>query len=126
MSARARGGRGAARGGAARGRRGPRGRVVVALALVTFVLVGSAVIWRRLTGIENARELRALGARRAQLVAERAALEGAVRTAAARAPIEAAAERRLGMRVPADTQSVILTRPRAGAAPGAELAEGAP
>lgn len=92
-------------------RRGPRGRVFVALALVTFVLVGAAVIWRRVTGIENARALRALASERAQLVAERAALESAVRTAAGRARIGGVAEQRLGMRVPADTQVVILTRP---------------
>ncbi len=118
MSARSKGRGGSARGGSGRGkaargaaRRGPRGRVVVALALVAFVLVGAAVIWRRVTGIANARELRALAAQRSQLVAERAALEGAVRSAAGRGRIGGAAEQRLGMRVPADTQVVILTRP---------------
>jgi len=95
--------------------RGPRGRVFVALALVAFVLVGATVIWRRVTGIENARALRALAAERAQLVAERAALESAVRTAAGRSRIGGVAEQRLGMRVPADTQVVILTRPPAAA-----------
>lgn len=95
------------------GRRGPRGRVMIAVALVAFVLVGAAVIWRRVTGIENARALRALAAERAQLLAERAALESAVRTAAGRARIGGMAEQRLGMRVPADTQVVILTRPPA-------------
>ncbi len=115
MSARrtGRGGPPARGAGRAAGRRGPRGRVVVALALVAFVLVGAAVIWRRVAGIANARELRALAAQRAQLVAERAALESAVRAAAGRARIGGAAEQRLGMRVPADTQVVILTRPAA-------------
>ncbi len=117
MSARAKGRGGKRRGSAAGGReparRGPRGRVVVAAALVAFVLVGAAVVWRRVAGIANARELRALAAQRAQLVAERAALESAVRAAAGRARIGGVAEQRLGMRVPADTQVVILTRPAA-------------
>jgi membrane protein implicated in regulation of membrane protease activity len=124
VSGRGKGGaRGRARAGSARGagRRGPRGRLVVALALVAFVSVGAAVIWRRVTGIANARELRLLATQRAQLVAERAALESAVRAAAGRGRIGGVAEQRLGMRVPADTQVVILTRPpvadTAGAGP---------
>jgi cell division protein FtsL len=90
-------------------RRG-RGRLIVAAGLVTFVLVAAAVIYRRGIGIARARELRALSAERAQLVAERAALEGAVRQAAGRGRIGGVAEQRLGMRVPADTQVVILAR----------------
>jgi cell division protein FtsL len=110
-------GRGNARGSGARAgsgreatRRGPRGRLIVAVVLVAFVLVGAAVIWRRGVGIANARELKALDGERAQLVAERAALESAVRQAAGRSRIGGVAEQRLGMRVPADTQVVILTR----------------
>lgn len=98
-------------------RRG-RGRLLIAVALVGFVLVGAAVIWRRGVGIARARELRALAAERAQLVAERSALESAVRAAAGRSRIAGAAEQRLGMRVPADTQVVLLVRqvdPAAGA-----------
>lgn len=94
-------------------RRGGRGRLIVAAGLAGFVLVASAAIYRRSLGIAGARELRVLDARRAQLLAERAALEGAVRTAAGRANIGGVAEQRLGMRVPADTQVVILARPPA-------------
>ena len=112
MSPRAKTRAASGRGGRSRdgARRGPRGRLIVAVLLVGFVLVGTAVIWRRVTGIGNARELKALDAERAQLVAERAALESAVRQAAGRARIGGVAEQRLGMRVPADTQVVILTR----------------
>jgi len=85
--------------------------------LVTFVLVASAVVWRRSRGIALARELRDLSRRRAQLLAQRAALESEVRVAASRARIGPVAEQRLGMRVPADTQVVIVHRPApAGAA----------
>lgn len=109
MSAR-RGTKHAGRGRAAPGPRRGRGRLVVAAALVAFVGIGSAVIYRRSAGIARARELRALSSERAQLVAERAALESAVRAAAGRGPIAGAAEQRLGMRVPADTQVVLLAR----------------
>jgi cell division protein FtsL len=91
--------------------------VVVAAGLVAFVLIAAAVIFRRSVGIGRARELRALSAERAQLVAERSALESAVRAAAGRARIGGVAEGRLGMRVPADTQVVLLARAPAGAAP---------
>jgi cell division protein FtsL len=104
-----RGGRGA-RGAGGR----MRGRAVVALTLLGFVLVATGVIWRRSVGIAQARELRDLDRRRAQLAAERTALESDVRLAASRARIAPIAESRLGMRVPADTQVVFL--PRAGAA----------
>jgi len=114
-------GRTRARSAGGAGRRGPRGRLVVALLLVAFVSVGAAVIWRRVTGIANARELRLLATQRAQLVAERAALESAVRAAAGRGRIGGVAEQRLGMRVPADTQVVILTRP-----PVADAADAGP
>jgi cell division protein FtsL len=97
--------------GSARSRTRTRGRVLVAFALVGFVVVASAVIWRRSIGIGQARELRDLSRHRAQLVAERAALLGAVRVAASRGRIQPIAEQRLGMRVPADTQVVSLVRP---------------
>ena len=87
-----------------------RGRAVVGLSLLGFVLVASGVIWRRSVGIAQARELRELDRRRAQLAAERTALESDVRTAASRARIAPIAESRLGMRVPADTQVVFLPR----------------
>lgn len=92
-------------------RRGPRGRSIVALGLLAFVLVAAAVIWRRTYGLARARELAVLDVRRRQLEAERAALQSAVRMAASRARIGPTAEQRLGMRVPSDTQVVILTRP---------------
>ena len=94
-----------------RGPRRKRGWAVVGLVLVSFVLIASGIVWRRSRGIAQARELRDLARKRAQLVAERAALEGAVRVAASRARIGPVAEQRLGMRVPADTQVVLIQRP---------------
>ena len=90
--------------------------MIVALALVGFVVVASGVVWRRSVGIGQARELRDLTRRRSQLIAERAALLGAVRVAASRGRMAPVAEQRLGMRVPADTQVVLLQRPAVRAA----------
>ncbi|GLC26480.1 cell division protein FtsL [Roseisolibacter agri] len=92
-------------------RRGPRGRSIVAVGLLAFVLVAAAVVWRRTYGLARTRELQVLDVRRRQLEAERAALQSAVRMAASRGRIGTAAEQRLGMRVPSDTQVVIISRP---------------
>ncbi|HEY0780068.1 MAG TPA: hypothetical protein VGD56_19035 [Gemmatirosa sp.] len=81
------------------------------------MLVGAAVVWRRSVGIARARALRTLVARQAQLEAERSSLDAAVRLAAARAHVGSVAEARLGMRVPSDTQLVLVSR-----APGAPAA----
>jgi cell division protein FtsL len=105
-------------------RRAPRGRAIVAVALMAFVLMAAAVVWRRSYGIARTRELQVLESRRRQLVAERASLQSAVRLAASRARIGDAAEQRLGMRVPSDTQVVILTRPDARPARGGAPAPG--
>ncbi len=112
----------AGRGGRAGRRAGGRlrGRAVVGLWLLGFVLAASAVIWRRSAGIAQARELRELDRRRAQLAAERTALESDVRTAASRARIAPIAESRLGMRVPADTQVVFLSRAAVPPPPGGD------
>jgi len=87
-----------------------RGRSLVALGLVTFVLLTSLVIWRRSVGIAGARELRELGQRRLQLEGDRARLARDIRAASSREKLVPIAERRLGMRVPSDDQMIILER----------------
>ena len=89
-----------------------RGRSVVALALLGFVLVSTVVIWRRSAGIVQARELRELERTRRELLAERARLERDIRDASSRARLVPLAERRLGMRIPNDSEIVFLERPR--------------
>ena len=96
-------------GRAGRGRQ-PRGRTIVALALVGFVLVAVGVIWRRSHGFARQRELRVLEQRRTQLEAERAKLELDIRDLSSRARLAPIAEQRLGMRYPSDSQVVILNR----------------
>lgn len=94
-----------------------RGRTMVFLGLIGFVLVATGVIWRRSTGLAQARELRALQLRRAALDAQQAALQGAIRDASSRARLARTAEERLGMRVPPESLVIRLPRPSRDTAP---------
>lgn len=94
----------------ARRRVAGRGRRAVALGLLLFVLVASVVIWRRSRGIVQARTVVELERRARQLVAERARLEREIRIASSRARLVPIAERRLGMRMPADSEIISLAR----------------
>jgi cell division protein FtsL len=97
----------------AKGRVAGRGRTRLrfALVLLGFLVIAMGVILRRSYGIAAARELQQLDARRAALVAERLRLEGEIRAASSRAILQPIAEQRLQMRIPADSQVIILPRP---------------
>ena len=90
-----------------------RGRSLVALILLGFVLVAAGVIWRRSTGIARARDESRLEQRRAALAAERAQLEGDIRDASSRTHLARVAEERLHMKIPNDSQVIIVGRPPA-------------
>lgn len=100
----------------AKRRVGGRGRSWVALLLLGFVLVSTVVIWRRSYGIEQARTLRELERDRRQLLAERARLERDIHDLSTRARLLPVVERRLGMRLPADSEIVYLERTPRGPA----------
>ena len=85
-----------------------RGRSLVALLLLGFVLVATGVIWRRSTGLVRAREESRLEQRRAALDAERAQLEGDIRDASSRARLARIVEERLQMKIPNDSQVIYL------------------
>ena len=89
---------------------GRGGRLRFVLLLLGFLVIAMGVILRRSYGIAAARELLELDARRASLVAERLRLEGEVRAASSRATLQPIAEQRLRMRIPADSQVIILPR----------------
>lgn len=91
--------------------RKPRRGVLVPLLLVGFLLVATSVIWRRSHGLSQARALAELERRRATLAGERVRLDGEIRAARGRARLLPIAESRLGMRVPPDSNVVILPRP---------------
>lgn len=100
----------------ARGTAGPgavavRGRSLIALVLLGFVLVAAGVIWRRSLGLARAREESRLDQRRVALEAERAKVEGDIRDASSRARLARVAEERLHMRIPSDSQVIYLRRP---------------
>src|SRR3990170_820170 len=108
---------GLAQGGSHRVRRAGRprdvrGRSVVALVLTGFVLVAAGVIWRRSLGTTRARAQQRLEQERAALEAERAKLAGDIREAASRSNLARVAEERLKLRMPSDSQVVVLKRER--------------
>ena len=88
-----------------------RGRAIIFFGLFGFVVVATGVIWRRSTGLAQARELRELRQRRDALDAQQAALAGAIRDASSRARLARTAEERLGMRVPPESLVIRLPRP---------------
>lgn len=112
-----------ARGAAGPGAVAVRGRSLVALLLLGFVLVAAGVIWRRSLGLARARDESRLDQRRVALEAERAKLEGDIRDASSRARLARVVEERLHMRIPSDSQVIYLRRP---AFPGAAAQGRAP
>ncbi len=94
-----------------------RGRSIVALVLVGFVLVSTGVIWRRSFGNARAREQQRLEQQRGALEAERAKLEGDIRDASSRATLAKVAEERLNMHIPSDSLVIYLQRPAKRRAP---------
>ncbi len=87
-----------------------RGRNLVGLLLAGFLLVALAIVWRRTIGIGQSENLTALDARKIQLQGERVRLESEIRDASSRNRLGDIVENRLGMRIPADNQVVILPR----------------
>jgi cell division protein FtsL len=86
-----------------------RGRAIVGTLLIGFVLVASAVIWRRSYGVQLSRDLADLDRRQTQLEGERARLRSLIRDESSRSRLAPTVER-LGMKVPSDKQVRILPR----------------
>lgn len=92
-------------------RRSPRkrGRRIVAALLIGFVLVASAVIWRRSYGITQARQIASLDQRMVQLDAERGRLAAAIRDESSLTRLGPIVQL-LGMRLPDDAHVRTLKR----------------
>lgn len=104
--------------------RKPRRGALVPLLLIGFLLVATSVIWRRSRGLSQARAIAELERKRATLAGDRVRLDGEIRTARGRARLLPIAESRLGMRVPPDSNVVILPRPsRDAPAAGTDTSE---
>ncbi|MBI2407191.1 MAG: hypothetical protein HYV19_02665 [Gemmatimonadetes bacterium] len=87
-----------------------RGRTIVFLGLIGFVLLATGVIWRRSLGVTRARAIEQLETRRTALAARRAKLDGDIRTAMSMEKLGRVAEERLQMRIPGDSLVVTLRR----------------
>ena len=87
-----------------------RGRSVVALTLLGFVLVATSVIWRRTFAISQTKEVQRLQRMRKDLEAERAQLQRDIREAGSRERIAPLAADRLHMRMPSDSQVIVIER----------------
>ena len=87
-----------------------RGRSVVALTLFGFVVVATCVIWRRTHGYSQTRVLQQLERRRADLRSQHAQLQREIREAASRGRLTATAEQRLRLRMPSDSQVIVIDR----------------
>lgn len=81
----------------------------MAMLLIGFVLVASAVIWRRSYGITQARQMAELDRNLTQLEAERGRLSALIRDEASRTRLGPIVQQ-LGMRVPDDRQVRMIRR----------------
>ncbi len=88
-----------------------KGRHWLALALAAFLLVALIVVRRQGAALETARELQALQRTRAAMEGSRSNLVGEVQRARSRAVLVPLAERRLGLRLPQDSEITILQDP---------------
>ena len=88
-----------------------RGRTVVYLLLLCFVVLASGVIVRRTYGVKRAREIVKLESTRAALMAQRAQVDRDIHAAVSMERLGRVAEERLHMRVPSDSIVVTLERP---------------
>jgi hypothetical protein len=87
----------------------------VAVWLLAFLAVAWLVIARQTSAIRAARELTALREERANLAGHAAELERRIRAAASRAVLLSRARQRLGLRLPADSEIILLPVPGAEA-----------
>jgi cell division protein FtsL len=81
----------------------------MATLLIGFVIVASAVIWRRSFGITEARRIADLERQIVQLSAERGRLSALIRDESSRTQLGPVVQQ-LGMRVPDDRQVRLLQR----------------
>lgn len=89
-----------------------KGRHWLALWLTGFLVVAWIVVWRQTAARAAADELRVLAVARGALEVSRATAAGEILKAKSRAVLVPLAERRLGLRLPQDSEIIILQDPR--------------
>jgi hypothetical protein len=90
-----------------------RGRHWVAIWLASFLVMAAWVVWRQTEALATVRQLKALQSVRGALEAAAADDVGAIRHARSRAVLVPLARSRLGLRLPLDSEIIILQDPRA-------------
>lgn len=103
----------------ARGTGPLKGRSLVALGLVLFLAVTTAVVWRRSVGVRTTRQLERLREEQRALIAQEKYLESQLRRATSRRTVVQEAQRRLGMTRPTEAQTRFIAAPAAGTEPAA-------
>ena len=98
-------------------KRSRSGRRTTALVLLAFLVLASAVVWRKTVGFAEGQKVRQLAERRTELASRRTRLEGEIRSNLTLRKLGAVVEKRLGLKVPADSQIILLTRPRGDSLP---------
>ena len=88
-----------------------KGRHWVAIWLAGFLAVAASVVWRQTEALKTATTLRALQNVRGALETGKAAAIADLRRARSRGVLVPLVERRLGLRLPQDSEIVILQRP---------------
>lgn len=89
-----------------------KGRHWVAIWLAGFLAMAGFVVWRQTEALATVRQLKSLEAARGALEATKADALAAIRHARSRAVLVPLAESRLGLRLPQDTEIIILQDPR--------------
>jgi len=89
-----------------------KGRHWVAIWLAGFLAAAAAVVWRQTAALAAGRDLRQLEVTRGALEVARAAAAGEIHRARSRGVLVPLAERRLGLRLPQDSEIIILQDPR--------------
>jgi len=90
-----------------------KGRHWTVILLAAFLGITLVVIWRQTAALAEARRLQALQKTRAALEVQRATLRGDIQRAGSRAVLVPLAEHRLGLRLPQDSEIIILQGPDA-------------
>ena len=90
---------------------GRRGRWNIAAIIAVFLVVAVAVVLRRSRGAGMAKELQSMATQRSQLASRRAQLESEIRSLSSMSRLGPQVQGRLGMRVPDDSQVILLPRP---------------
>jgi len=88
-----------------------RGRHWVAVWLVAFLLTALLIVRRQSAALETARRLQDLRTTRAALEVTRASLAADIARSRSRAVLVPLAQRRLGLRLPHDSEITILQNP---------------